>query len=148
MKSENDQLLDIQIEVVQASIYCDIIKKIIAKHRSMSLIKIIAFSYIIKKREYLKGSLYRGNNKLDVLLKFLSQGNGLFDDLCVQMPYIMQSIDILVKDGACEVHEGELIYDISRSSSMESFDAFTESALQESKMYSDRQFLREVISIV
>lgn len=148
MKNEMDQLLDLQIEVVQMSIYCDIIKKIIVRHRSMSLIKITVFSFIIKKRHHLNGSLYRGNNKLDVLLKFLSQASGLFDELCAQIPYIMQSVDILVKDKICEVHEGELICLIARMSDSENFDAFTESALQESRTYSERQFLREVISVV
>lgn len=109
MSNETDKLLDLQIEVIQISIYCDIVKNLLLKHRSISVIKIISFSFIIKKRQHLQGSVYKGNNKVDLVLKFLSQACGLFDELCEQMPYIFQAIDLLVKDGFCETHEGELV---------------------------------------
>ena len=148
MSNETDKLLDLQIEVIQISIYCDIVKNLLMKHRSISIIKIIPFSFIIKKRQHLKGSVYKGNNKVDLVLKFLSQAYGLFDELCEQMPYIFQAIDLLVKDGFCEAHEGELVCNLTNQQKAIDYDAFTEAAIQESKSYSDRQFLREVVSIV
>ncbi len=148
MDKEIDNLLDLQIEVVQISIYCEIIKNILLKHRSISTIKTACFSFVIKKRDHLRGSIYRSNNKVDLVLKFLSQVNGLFDDLCDQLPYIFQAIDLLVQDGFCEVHEGELICVATNPIKAMDYDAFVEAAIQESKLYSDRQFLREVISIV
>lgn len=85
MSNETDKLLDLQIEVIQISIYCDIVKNLLLKHRSISVIKIISFSFIIKKRQHLQGSVYKGNNKVDLVLKFLSQACGLFDELCEQI---------------------------------------------------------------
>jgi hypothetical protein len=102
----------------------------------------------LKKRQHLQGSVYKGNNKVDLVLKFLSQACGLFDELCEQIPYIFQAIDLLVKDGFCETHEGELVCSLTSQQKAVDYDAFTEAAIQESKSYSDRQFLREVISIV
>lgn len=148
MNNDIDQLLDLQIEVVQVSLYCDIIKSMIMVNECMSIIKIAVFSFIIKKRTYHNGIIYRGNNKTDLVLKFLSQASGLYDELCLQMPYILQAIDLLVKNGVCEVHESEVIRAGVMLHSVASFDSFTEAAIQESKTYSDRQFLREVISIV
>lgn len=148
MNNEVDRLLDLQIEVIQISIYCDIVKNLLLKHRSMSIIKVISFSFVIKKRQHLQGSIYKGNNKTDLVLKFLSQASGLFDDMCEQMPYVFQAIDLLVKDGFCEAHEGELICTTTNRQKAVDYDAFTEAAIQESKSYSDRQFLREVISVV
>lgn len=148
MNNEVDRLLNLQIEAIQLSIYCDIVKNLLLKHRSMSIIKVISFSFIIKKRQYLQGSIYKGNNKTDLVLKFLSQASGLFDDMCEQMPYVFQTIDLLVKDGFCEAHEGELICTAKNQQKAVDYDAFTEAVIQESKSYSDRQFLREVISIV
>lgn len=58
------------------------------------------------------------------------------------------AIDLLVKDGFCETHEGELVCSLTSQQKAVDYDAFTEAAIQESKSYSDRQFLREVISIV
>lgn len=68
--------------------------------------------------------------------------------MCDQLPYIFQAIDLLVQDGFCEAHEGELICVVTNATKAMDYDAFIEAAIQESKLYSDRQFLREVISIV
>lgn len=144
----DEKALDLQIEVVQVSIYYDLIRRIIIKYRSISVIKIAVISFIIKKREYLQGSIYSARNTNDVVLKFLSQANGLFDELCDQFKYIFEAIDILVADGNCEVHEGELICNPSIHLAVKGFDAFTDSVIRQSMYYTDRQFLKEVISIV
>ena len=148
LSNESKSLLDLEIEAVQTSIYYDIIKKIIMRHRSISIIKISVFGFVIKKRQCCDGSIYSGHDSTDLVLKFLSQASGLFEELCNQFSYILQAIDLLVKDGICEVHEGELICLSSVDNILNYFDAFTEKAILESKLYSDRQFLREVISIV
>ena len=51
MNNEIDRLLDLQIEATQISIYCDIIRNLLLKHRSISIIKVILISFIIKKRQ-------------------------------------------------------------------------------------------------
>ena len=102
MSNETESILDLQIEVIQASIYCDIIKRLLLQHRSVSIVKVIVFSFIIKKQQYLQKNIYTGRNRDDLVLKFLSQASGLFDELCEQMPYIFQSIDLLVKDAIYE----------------------------------------------
>lgn len=48
MSNETESILDLQIEVIQASIYCDIIKRLLLQHRSVSIVKVIVFSFIIK----------------------------------------------------------------------------------------------------
>lgn len=55
MSNETDKLLDLQIEVIQISIYCDIVKNLLLKHRSISVIKIISFSFIIKRDSICRG---------------------------------------------------------------------------------------------
>lgn len=144
----DEKTLDLQIEVVQVSIYYDLVRRILIKYRSISIIKVAVISFIIKKREYLQGSMYSAKHTNDVVLKFLSQANGLFDELCDQFKYIFEAIDILVADGDCEVHEGELICNPSIHLIVKGFDAFTESVIRQSMYYTDRQFLKEVISVV
>lgn len=148
MSNETENILDLQIEIIQSSIYCDIIKRLLLQHRNVSIVKVIVFSFIIKKQQYLQKNIYNGRNRDDLILKFLSQASGLFDELCDQLPYIFQSIDLLVKNDFCIVHEGELICNSIHKQGISGFDAFTNSAIQESKVYSDRQFLKEVINIV
>ena len=140
--------LDLQIEVVQVSIYYDLIRRLLIKYRSISMIKVATISYIIKKREFFLGSLYSAKNTNDLVLKFLSQANGLFDEFCNQLQYIFEAVDLLVADGDCEVHEGELTCNPSLHLSVKGFDTFTESVIRESISYTDRQFLKEVISVV
>lgn len=55
MSNETDKLLDLQIEVIQISIYCDIVKNLLLKHRSISVIKIISFSFTNKKETAFAG---------------------------------------------------------------------------------------------
>ena len=104
--------------------------------------------FIIKKREYLQGNIYSAKHTNDVILKYLSQVSGLFDELCGQFKYILEAIDILVADGDCIVHEGELTCKHTIPVALTGFDDFTDSAIQHSLYYTDRQFLKEVISVV
>ena len=144
----DERALDLQIEVVQVSIYYDLIRRIMIKIRSISVIKAATISFIIKKREFLQGSMYSAKNTNDVVLKFLSQANGLFDEFCEQLIYIFEAIDILVADGDCTIHESELTCNLSSRAEAKGFDTFTESVIQQSMYYTDRQFLKEVISVV
>ncbi len=54
MSNETESILDLQIEVIQASIYCDIIKRLLLQHRSVSIVKVIVFSFIIKSSSIYK----------------------------------------------------------------------------------------------
>ena len=143
----DEKALDLQIEVVQVSIYYDLIRRLLIKYRSLSIVKVAAISFIIKKREFFGKSIYSARNTNDLVLKFLSQANGLYDELCDQFKYVLEAIDILVKDGECEVHEGELTCNPSLHLSVKGFDTFTEAAIRESIHYTDRQFLKEVITV-
>ena len=42
------QNLKYEVEAIQISIYCDIIKQILRKHEELSLSKMLVFSYLIK----------------------------------------------------------------------------------------------------
>ena len=46
MSNETESILDLQIEVIQASIYCDIIKRLLLQHRSVSIVKVIVYPLI------------------------------------------------------------------------------------------------------
>lgn len=144
----DEKALDLQIEVVQVSIYYDLIRRILIKYKSISLIKVATISFVIKKRKFLRGNIYSANNTNDLVLKFLSQASGLFDELCNQLKYILEAVDILVSDGVCEVHEGELTCNPKIRLTVNGFDSFTESVIRESMHYTDRQFLKEVITVV
>lgn len=146
--TEKIQMLNLQVEATQVGIYCEILKNILVKHRSLSIMKILAFSFVIKKNRYLQVCLYSAKNRSDLVLKFLSQATGRYDEFCIQLPYIFQAIDILVKKDVFEIYENELLCRLPANWDVESYGDFTNSAIEESQNYTDRQFLKEVISIV
>ena len=140
--------LNTQIEIVQISMYCDIIKNILIKHRSLSVIKILTFSFIIKKNKCLRLDCFSAKNKNDLVLKCLSQIAGRYDEFKEQLKFIFSALDILIKNNICSLHITEVICNIPEILDIEDYGTFMSSAIEEGKQYTDRQFLREVISIV
>lgn len=143
----NDELEEV-VEIVQVSMYCDIIKNLLAYHRSMSIVKVAAFSFTIKKVAYLHSGCFTGKNRTDLVLKFLSQVSGCYEEFCSQLPYILEAIDLLIKTDFCELHESELLCNQSSSVSAEDYGSFTRATIEESTSYTNRQFWKEVLSIV
>lgn len=149
MKMTNNKLdVSKEIEVVQISIYCEIVKNLLVRYRSISIVKVVAFSFAIKKITYLQSGCYTARNRSDLVLKYLSQISGYYDEMCRQMPYILQSIDLLIRTSVCELHETELLCKYPADYNVEDYGPFTVAAIQESNDYTDRQFWKEVISIV
>lgn len=143
-----NQKLELEIEVIQVSIYCDILRNILFVCPSISVIKASVFSFIIKKQDIRHVQLFSGKNSTDLVLKFLSQAYGQNEEFLAQLPYIFEAIRILDQSNICDVHEGILISSSKYEGKKGIFDKFTYDTLKESNSYSDRQFLKEVISIV
>ena len=148
MEFEKAISLDLEVEIVQLSKYLEIAKKLLLKYRHISIIKLYLFCFYIKKQEGLRINIYTAKNSEDLVLKFLSQISGRFDELCEQLPYYIKSLDILILNNICSLHDGELFCSLPDDACDDTFDQFTHSVIEESKQYSDRQFLKEVISIV
>lgn len=148
MKMNNNGTIVLQAEALQLSVYCKIIKDILIKYRNMSIIKLIVFSFIIKKHESLQVECFSSKNSTDLVLKALTQIAGRYDELTSQLPYIFQAIDLLIKNGICDLHTTEVMCLLPESATHQLMKGFIYSAIEESKSYTDRQFLKEVISIV
>ena len=146
--SQSDKKLSYQIEAVQIGLYCDIIQSLLWYYPSLSIIKLLTFSFIIKKSHTLDFECYTANNKNDLVLKALSQISGRSSELYSQIPFIIKSLDILIASGLCETHVSEVIASSQIKSGETSISNFIKSAIDESISYTDRQFLKEVIAIV
>jgi len=146
MKMNNT--VSLQAEALQIGAYCSIIEDLLIKHRSMSIVKILAFSFIIKKQKCLQVECFSANNTTDLVMKALSQMAGRHNELISQLPYIFQAIDLLIKNRVCDLHVTEVMCLLPESTIQQSISGFINAAIEESKTYTDRQFLKEVISIV
>lgn len=145
---DRSKILSLQIEAVQVASYCKIITDILSKFKTLSIIKIAVFSFIIKKQLILQVECYNGKNTTDLVLKALSQISGRHEELYNQLPFAFQALDLLIKNNICSVHQSEIIYNRPVGVNTPQLDAFIVSAIGESYTYTDRQFLKEVISVV
>lgn len=137
----------LELEIILTSTYSKIIMDILKTHKNLSVNKTLVFSYLIKKRKFLNSNIYSASNKNDVVLKSLSQLTGLYDDYLENIKYIVGAIHLLIINNKLVYNLGELIY-VETGEIISVEKSFINNAIHESKSYSDRQFLKEVISSV
>lgn len=141
--------LELEAEVIQISIYADIIISLLKKHKKLSLNKILFFSYVVKKSQYNLEKVYSANNKQDVVYKAISLIAGDFKDYCLNINFIIKSIHLLIRKNLI-IYDGIMISvnDNIKVDTIYKESPFIEKAIEESKIMSDKQFMREVISNV
>lgn len=141
---------EIEAEILQVSIYCDIIKKLLSKHKELSIYKLIVFSYIAKKNMLLQENVYNAKTKKDIVYKCISLISGDYENFCLSFKYIIEAIHFLINSKKIEYIEYKLknVENISIDEMIFEEGKFLYNAIEESKKMSDRQFMREVISNV
>lgn len=71
---------NVDAEVIQLSVYCDIIIGILKHIEEMSINKVMVFAYILKKNRFYKCKVFTANSKINIVIKALTLLNGLRDD--------------------------------------------------------------------
>lgn len=137
--------LEMQMELIMISSYCDIIYKILSEHKNLTVNKIMVFSYLVKKEKYIHKNIYTAHNKNDVILKCLSQLSGVFNDYCENIRYITIAIHLLITSNRILINGTELMWPSNMAIEKWDESPFMKKAIEESKTYSDRQFLKEVM---
>ncbi len=142
-----------EAEVIQLGIYVDIILNILKNHNSLSLTKTIVFSYIIKKDKFYK-TVYKSNNKKNVVNKAISLLTGEYEDFCVNVNYIIKSVHLLIKTNKIQIEDTILSLSMNSDSLFISKlnyceeSNFIKKAIESSKKISDKQFMKEVLANV
>lgn len=142
--------LNLEVEIIQTSIYCNIITMLLKEHNSLSLNKLIVFSYLQKKESLIPYPVFRSTNKKDIVNKYLSLLSGDLNNLFYSYKYILEAIHILLKNEVLKLN-GVFItktnkLDIEKFVYKES--DFTKKVIEKTKTMSDKQFMREVLSNV
>ena len=88
--------IEIEMELIQIGIYCNIISDLINKYEQLSIIKISVFAYLIKKNKFIPNKVYTANNTQDIISKCISLLSGDYEEYCKSMKYIIKSMDILI----------------------------------------------------
>lgn len=133
-------------EVVQISLYSNIICQLLKAHDNLSLCKVLVFSYLIKQNNFIGKNIYTARNTRDIVYKGLSLLSGDYDCFCNSVGYILKACHLLNKKGIIIIDKallrlqsnalhGESIYEES---------PFLKKVVEESKKMTDKQFMKEV----
>lgn len=137
-----------KMEVILISKYCDLVLKILAVHKNLSVNKTIFFAYLLNKEDFFYSDIYRSNTTNDLLIKCISQIAGNYFDYCESIEYIIKAIHLLIINKQLVINETELIYFQQGGLSIYYENKFIENVINKSRDFSDRQFMKEVINNV
>ncbi len=138
--------LELKQEAIVISEYCFAIQRILATVNELSLIKLYTFTYIYNKNSFNKWSIYSGLDTSDVVYKCLSCMSGLFDDYCKNLKYIIYALDLLIKSDFVVLKDGYISKtdnNVEKPTSVYYTNLIK--AVSESVIFTDAQFLKEVI---
>jgi len=139
--------LKYEVEAIQISIYCDVIRQILKKHDELSLSKMLVFSYLIKNDYFLLSNVYKASSSQDLIYKGLSLLAGNYKDFCESVEYIVKAIHILINCDAVIIENTILksVSTVDRPKMVYQESPFIENTIEASKRMTDKQFMKEVM---
>lgn len=137
----------IKFEAYQISVYCDTVYMIVKQHKDISVAKLVFFTYAINKERFFDKDVYNAKNTQNVLSKEISTINGDFEGYANATPYILKAIHILVQAEIIRI-EGNIVHLLDSEfncvkCNLES--KFVYNVIEESKSWTDKRFMREVL---
>ena len=137
----------LKTEALQLSIYCNIICNLLITHKNLSLVKTIVFSYIVKHEHIVSNNCFTANNTKELVFKSLSLLAGNYKSFCENVPYIIKSLDLLIKNGIIDFSD-EILKFVGECYKIEKIyieSNFLRKAIDDSYTMTDIQFIKEVI---
>lgn len=138
--------IKVQAELIQLSIYCNIICQTLQRHEKLSICKTITFSYLIKQNRFWGGTIYTARNSQDIIYKGISLLSGDFNGYCNSVPYILKALHLLISQGIVE-YENDILHLTNNKIRIDSIypeNNFMKKVIEESKFMTDKQFMKEV----
>ena len=139
---------ELKAEVLLVSKYCLVLKQILCVHKQLSINKTLLFSYLLKNENNYYSALFNGNNSTDVVVKAISQISGRYNDYCKNIPYIIEAIHLLIENEDILLNNSILLCSEKNIGKEKYSNKFIQNAINESYNFSDRHFLKEVLSNV
>lgn len=137
----------IKFEAYQISVYCDTVYMIVKQHKDISVAKLVFFTYAINKERFFDKDVYNAKNTQNVLSKEISTINGDFVGYANATPYILKAIHILAQAEKIRI-EGNIVHllDLEFSyAKCNSESKFVYNVIEDSKAWTDKRFMREVL---
>lgn len=137
----------LKFEAYQISVYCDTVYMIVKQHKDISVTKLVFFTYAINKERFFDKDVYNAKNTQNVLSKEISTINGDFVGYANATPYILKAIHILTQAEKIRI-EGNIVHLLDPEFSYakcNSESKFVYNVIEESKSWTDKRFMREVL---
>ena len=137
----------IKFEAYQISVYCDTVYMLVKHHKDISVAQLIFFTYAINKERFFDKNVYNAKNTQNILNKEISIINGDFVGYANATPYILKAIHILAQSNKIRIEDNIVhIFDTKFSYvKCNSESTFVYNVIEESKMWTDKRFMREVL---
>ena len=137
----------IEFEAYQISVYCDTVYMLVKQHKDISVAKLIFFTYAINKERFFDKDVYNAKNTQNILNKGISIINGDFVGYANATPYILKAIHILAQADKIRIADNIVhILDTKFSyAKCNSESTFVYNVIEESKTWTDKRFMREVL---
>lgn len=137
----------VKFEAYQIGVYCDTVYMILKHHRDLSIAKLTFFVYAINKERFFNRDVYSAKNTNDILSKEISIINGDFVGYANAIIYILKAIHILTEVEIIKVECGvaHLLNDNYGFVKCNAESKFVYNVIEESKSWSDKRFMREVL---
>ena len=120
---------------------------LVKQHKDISVVKLIFFTYAINKERFFDKDVYNAKNTQNILNKEISTINGDFVGYANATPYILKAIHILAKADKIRIEDNIVhIFDTKFSyAKCNSESTFVYNVIEESKKWTDKRFMREVL---
>ncbi len=138
-----------EYEVIQISVYVDAVYTILMEHNDISIVQLVFYSYVLNKTRFFEKGIYTANTKNDIVKKQISVISGDFEGFSNAIPFILKAIHIMNKSGIISV-EDKYVHLINKKykSIYAKLSNFEKKAITESKRWSDKRFIKEVLHCV
>ena len=137
----------IKFDAYQLSVHCNTAYMIVKQHKDISVAKLVFFTYAINIERFFYKDVYSAKNTQNVLSKEISTISGDFVGYANATPYILKAIHILTQAEKIRI-EGNIVHLLDSEFDYvkcKSESKFVYNVIEESKSWTDKRFMREVL---
>lgn len=137
----------IKFDAYQLSVYCNTAYMIVKQHKDISVAKLVFFTYAINIERFFCKDVYSAKNTQNVLSREISTISGDFVGYANATPYILKAIHILTQAEKIRI-EGNIVHLLDSEFDYvkcKSESKFVYNVIEESKSWTDKRFMREVL---
>ena len=136
-----------EYEAIQIGVYIDAVYTILKEHKDMSLIQLSFYTYILNKTRFFLEEIYTARVKNNIVIRAISVISGDFEGFSNAMPYILKALHIMNESKIVSI-EGQIVHLIDKQfKNVKCFKIsnFENKAINASKGWSDKRFIKEVL---